>query len=481
MAIAIYNGSVGEALLERIAEIISRYSMVEPGYAVGVAVSGGADSVALLHILFSLAPRWNLRLRVLHLDHGLRGEESREDARFVAALAQALGLPVEIRAADVAGLACRSGENLEQAARDARFAFFRELLTAGTVDRVALGHTRSDQAETVLYRLLRGAGAAGLAGIRPVTRDGFIRPLIETDRGEILAFLKANNIPWREDSSNLDLRFDRNRIRHQLLPQLVRDWNPALPQVLARMAAVAHDEECYWEAEIDRLAPSFLVREPSAVLLRLEGLSDLPRAAVRRLIRRAVSEAKGDLRRFDFLHIERLRELAESRTGAGRLRLPGLEAVRSFGWLRLAPPAPPTPGNDYRYSVSAPGRYPIPGSGKVICLERIAADSTYPFEKSGYNTGREGELDGSRLSASLELRNWRPGDRFRPGGRREAKLKELFQQARIPAWERAGWPVLTSGNRIVWTRRFGVAEGFAPTPGSREVLRVRETRQENAC
>lgn len=465
-------------MLERIAEIISRYNMVETGQAVGVAVSGGADSVALLHGLFGLAPRWNLRLCVLHLDHQLRGEESRQDARFVAELARSLALPIESREVNVGRLAREPGENLEQAAREARLAFFRQVLAAGTVDRVALGHTRSDQAETVLYRLLRGAGTAGLAGIRPVTEEGFIRPLIELDRAEVETFLKVNGIPWREDPSNRDLRFDRNRIRHELLPRLIREWNPAVPEILARMATVAHDEETYWEKEIARLAPSFLVHEPPAVLLRLEGLSDLPRAVARRLIRRAVAETKGDLRRIDFLHTERLFELAESPAGEGRISIPGLEVARSFGWIRLAPVGLPSAGYDYRYRVSAPGRYAIPGSRSLVCLDLITENSIYPLEKSSYNAGREGDLDWSRLSASLELRNWQPGDRFQASGRGEAKLKELFQKARIPVWERAGWPVLTSGGKVVWTRQFGVAEGFAPTPGSREVLRIRETTRE---
>src|SRR5579864_954304 len=224
--------------------------MFQTGQRVGVAVSGGADSVCLLHVLVELGPRWNLRLSVLHLNHQLRGEESREDARFVAELAARLGLPFYLGEADVGRIARKSGDNLEQAARNERSRFFLDYLRSGAADRIALGHTRSDQAETVLFRFLRGSGSAGLAGIRPVTTDGFVRPLLNVDRANIEQYLRERNITWREDSTNLSLDFARNRIRRELLPMLEREWNPAIAETLAHTAEWAREEEAYWEAEI---------------------------------------------------------------------------------------------------------------------------------------------------------------------------------------------------------------------------------------
>ena len=218
--------------------------MLGPGMRVGVAVSGGADSVCLLYVLVELRARWDLRLSVLHLNHNLRGEESRADAEFVRELAARLGLAAVLSEADIAATV----DNLEQAARDARLAFFRETMRTGPLDRVALGHTRSDQAETVLYRFLRGAGTAGLAGIRPVTVDGLIRPLLEVDRAEVERFLRERAIPWRDDSTNASRVFARNRIRHELLPQLARDWNPAIYESLAQVAD--------WALEEPRTCPS---------------------------------------------------------------------------------------------------------------------------------------------------------------------------------------------------------------------------------
>lgn len=463
-------------MLERIAEIIERHAMFGPGERVGVAVSGGADSVALLHILFELRPRWDLHLRVLHLDHRLRGAESEEDAQFVAELAQRLGLPAEVEAADVAGLARDSGDNLEQAARLARQRFFRRFLDDGTVDRVALGHTRSDQAETVLFRLLRGSGTAGLAGIRAVTGDGFARPLLGVNRAEVEEFLRSRGIAWREDSSNRDTRFDRNRIRHQLLPELRRDWNPALDETLANMATVAAAEEHYWETEMGRLAARLLNLRPPAVLLRCDHLRELPEAVARRLLRRAVREAKGDIRRIGFNHVEQMLDLARSPAGDGRIQAPGLDVARSFEWLRLTPPADAANTGDYLLDVSVPGRYPIPGTTSTVHLELSEPGRPYSVEKRGYNTEEGSVLDWGLISGKLELRNWRPGDRFQPAGHRSSeKMKILFHKARIPSWDRVGWPIINSEGTIIWTRRFGVAGHYAPAPDCRRVLRVWET------
>lgn len=454
-----------EELPERVAAEIARHRMFRPGDRVGVAVSGGADSVALLHLLVELAPRWNLMLRVLHVDHGLRGETSREDARFVAELAARFGLGFELREADVRAMARAGGENLEQAARRVRLDFFHGLVARGTLDRVALGHTRTDQAETVLFRLLRGAGITGLAGIWPVTGEGLVRPLLAVDRREVRRYLERRRIPWREDASNRDLALARNRIRLELLPQLERDWNPALVEALARLAAVAQQEERYWEAEIARLAAGHLTRQGGAVLLRCSRLRELPEAVARRLVRYAVGQAKGDTRRLEFDHVARILQLAAAREGRGEVAIPGLEVRRSFDWLRLAAPQPAA---GYSFSVAVPGRYALPEAGGSILLEAVDWEG-------GYNTGGESHLDWSVAAAGLELRNWRPGDRFQPAGRPQGEtMKELFQRARIPSWERAGWPMLTSGGTIVWTRRFGVAEGFAARPGARRTLRVEE-------
>jgi len=463
-------------MLDQVEKTITRYSMFQPGQRVGVAVSGGADSVCLLHVLCALRPRWDLRLTVLHLDHKLRGEESCQDAAFVRALAAALDLPFEFGEADVSALCRETGDNLEQAARTARMEFFRRFLRAGALDRVAVGHTRSDQAETVLFRFLRGAGTAGLAGIRPVTADGIVRPLLDIERPEIEQYLRDHAIEWRQDSSNASAAFARNRIRHTLLPQLTRDWNPAMTETLAHTADWAQAEEAYWESELARLAPAHLTIEPPAVLLRVESLEALPLAVARRLVRRALEIAKGDLRGIGFEHLAGVLELAASAEGHGRLQIPGLDIFRSFNWLRIAPPAVDNLENrNYRLPLPVPGAVRLPGQNFVIHSELFENTEVTKTSDLLYNES-VGRLDWNRISGSLEVRNWRPGDQYQPSGHTGVeKIKVLFHQARIPLWERRHWPVVTTGDAIVWARRFGPAAGFAASPGTSLVLSIRET------
>ncbi len=452
--------------------------MLASGQRVGVAVSGGADSVFLLHALRELAPRWDLRLSVLHLDHCLRGEESRGDAAFVRDLAGELALPFHPGECDVARLCRETGDNLEQVARAARRRFFLGFLEDGRLDRVALGHTRSDQAETVLFRFLRGAGTAGLAGIRPVTPEGLVRPLLDVERSEVEGWLRERGIPWREDSSNADLAFARNRIRRQLLPQLIREWNPALTQTLAQAAEWALAEEAWWEQEISRLAAAHLLVRAPAVLVRTGVLAALPAAVARRLVRRAVALAKGDLRGVAFPHVEAILALAREPAGHGRLQVPGLDIFRSFGWLRLAPPSPGGGAQRFfRLPLAVPGRVTLPDGTTNICIEPLPGPESLRLH-SGYN-GLMGYLDADRISGSLEVRNWLPGDQYRRVGHSTAeKIKEMFQQAKIPLWERRHWPVVTCGDRIVCTRLFGPGAEFAADAGSQAVLIIRETAGE---
>lgn len=429
------------SLIERVAEFVVRHGLFPPGCRVGVAVSGGADSVCLLKVLMELAPRWDLHLRVLHLDHGLRGTESRADAGFVERLAAASGLPFDLRSVNVAAL----GGNLEQAAREARRGFYLGLLRDGVVDRVATGHTADDQAETVLFRFLRGAGITGLAGMRALTPDGIARPLLELRRVEIRSWLSDRGIGWREDSSNAERRFARNRIRLDLLPALERDWNPSLAGTLVQLSRIARDEEDYWEKAVQALAAEHLRMDASAVLVNAKVLAELPPAASRRLVRHTIEVAKGGLSGVEFHHVERVLNLARKRDGHGRLLLPGLDVWRSFGTLRF-----------HRADGGAPA-FP-----HVVWNE---IDTPVPGDC----------LDADRLIGPLTVRNWQPGDAMMLAGHgNETKIKDLFQRHRVPCWDRGAWPMVTSGGHIVWTRQFGVDARFAAGPGCKKLLLVRE-------
>jgi tRNA(Ile)-lysidine synthase len=463
-------------MLHRVAEFIARHRMLDPGQRVGVAVSGGADSVFLLHALRELAPRLNLQLSVIHIEHGIRGAASVADAEFVAHLASTFGLPLHLRHADVPAM----DGNLEQDARNVRQAFYAELIASRTVDRVATGHTRADQAETVLYRILRGSGLAGLSGILPVTRERLIRPLLEVDRSEIEAWLREHGIAWREDATNRERTYARNRLRHEILPLLRAGFNPQLDQALANLATLARDEEDYWEAELARRLQPATSHQP--LVLSTSQLAETPPALARRLVRRAVEFVKGDLRGIDFAHVERVLEMARSAEGHNRMQAPGLDICRSFDWIRIASANPePQPAVDFSVPLQIPGSVELPGSSARIVLQVLEKDaSTQPSVRVPCANVVD-ELDWQRLyggegGPSLELRNWRPGDQYRRVGQTKAeKVKFFFQEARVPVWERRDWPIITYDGKIVWARRFGAAAEFATSPQTRSVLQVAET------
>jgi len=451
-------------MLERVVEINSCYSMFASGQKVGVAVSGGADSVCLLHVLVALAPRWNLKLEVLHLNHGLRGEESEEDARFVAAMAATLGLPVHARRVDLRQV----GENLEQAARNARREFFLSFLNQRRLDRVATGHTRSDQAETVLFRILRGSGLTGLAGVLPVTAEGLVRPLLHVSRPEVEAWLRERGIEWRTDSTNSDPAFRRNLIRRDLLPQLTQEWNPALEDALCQMSVLAQEDEVYWTSVIPEVAGMAVRLDDGAAYVQLESLSKFPAAVQRRLLRHAIRLVKGDLREIEFRHVEEIMRLVRALDGHGRMQAPGVDVLRSLDWLQIARPSSEVlERKNFRLKLEPPCQVAPPGWCSTIHLE-----VTEPG--NGYNGGSD-DVEWTSVSGPLELRNWRPGDRIKRAGQpAEESLKQLFQEARIPLWNRRKWPIITTGDQLIWARQFGVHARCAASSGSRQVLRIRE-------
>ena len=474
-------------LIQQIESFIRRHSLLRTGSRAGVAVSGGADSVCLLHALFELRSRWNLHIEVVHVNHLLRGADSDADENFVRELAQSLGLPFHCRRIDVASL----GPNLEQTARNARRDVFSDLIRSVPLDCVALAHTRSDQAETVLFRFLRGAYTSGLAAMRPATPEGLIRPLLDIHRPAIEEWMRQRGFVWREDRTNLDQHFARNRIRHSLLPALAADWNSNLADLLAQYATLAQEDESYWEGELDRLAPLFMVRSGTAIIVSItrpehgRGFSNLPAALARRLIRRVLQDLKGDLREIEYRHTDAILKLMHSPSGHLRLQVPGVDVLRSFQQVRFSMGRPAPHGGDFEFPIGVPGQVTLPGGERPVCLEIIERQAAINFAPTSGRDTLGADLDWNRiesdlLSASnshteLLVRNWRPGDAYRRAGdRQERTLKALFQLTQIPVWERGSWPTLSAGGRILWVRGFGPAHRYAASAACTRVLRITE-------
>ncbi len=421
-----------------------------------VAVSGGADSVALLHLLARLAPAWRLRLHVLHVDHGLR-EGSARDAELVRALGARLAVPV-----DVATVTVAPSGSLEAAARRARYDALEAAAERVGAQRIATGHTADDQAETVLMRLVGGTGVRGLAGIPPV-RGRVIRPLIACHRAALVEELVRAGIEWVEDPTNADPRFLRNRIRHELLPRLVESYNPAIVEALVRLAGRARETVSALEragaAELARLA----VFAPGAVTLPLAELRALPRPAAAEVLRQAAAALGGHAPLRAWAH-RGLRRLLAAPPPRRAFRLGGVTLEASGPRVRLA--VGPLPDLAER-RLSVPGRLPLPEIGKALEATLAGADRyALPREK-----GRAA-FDADALPGALVVRARRPGDRLEPFGGGERKLKGLLIDAKVPRWERGRIPLVEAHGRILWVA--GVRRGAAApvTARTRRVLEL---------
>ena len=490
---------------------IARQGMVRPGDRLGVGVSGGADSVALLRLFEELQSELGIRLTVLHFNHQLRGEESDADERFVAALAAERGLFYLAGREDVRRAAREQGWNLEDAARRLRYGYFSSVLETGEITRVAVAHTADDQAETVLARLVRGTGPAGLAAIYPIAKIGsgraamgtlVVRPLLHLRRSELREHLQQLGQPWREDSSNSDLHRLRARLRHQILPLIERDVQPAIVKQLGRLAEMAREDEAFWTALIDARLNAVAHRESDATATDAKiavrcadllapfplGLSELSGdaqlAVARRLVRRCVEELRGDCRELTSGHVAQVLRLAKSGISGQSSHLPGIVVQRSFEWLHFYPAARAdsestgdivATDRNFHYSIELESledgvEVRVPQIRRLFRLKMI--DWANFKGETGEDTCT---LDRDLLQLPLVIRNWRAGDSYKPlGSRGVHKLKHLLRARRVDRCERAGWPVLVSGGELAWVRGLPVAAKFAPRERTRVGLVVAE-------
>ena len=481
-------------LYRRVLETIRRHAMIRPGDRIGMGVSGGADSVAMLRIFAELRPHLGIAVLVLHFHHQLRGAEADEDERFVKALAGEFHLEFESGRADVAGEAHLHGWNLEDAARRLRYEFFASVAEARDLNRVAVAHTANDQAETVLSHLLRGTGLTGLAGIYPVA-SLIVRPLLELGREELREFLSDLGQPWREDATNQDTSRMRARIRHQLIPLLLRDFDPTAVTRLSRLAMHAREDETFWRSLEHERFNALVTRESSAAisLSIADFLSPVPlpipaastMALTRRLVRRIFAELRGSREQLTSRHVDCVIDLATKSQSGTRIDLPGVCVERIFDRLCfrnvLAAPDTAQDGEttrrncDFAYTVLRPGRRE---SASIVVTEihrRFNLKMVdWPPAQSDTVVGW-GALDFDRVQWPLILRNWHPGDSYRPhGSRRVRKLKRLLLESRVPRNARGSWPVLTSEGKVIWASRCPVAEELAPHPGTRIGLVIGE-------
>ncbi len=482
-----------DRFIGNIRSTITRFNMLTPGDKVLVGVSGGPDSVALLHGLYALRDEFEMSLHVAHLNHMLRGEAANEEARYVQCLAESLGLGCTVRKVDVRNYADERKVSIELAARDARYDFYLRTAVDIGASRVALGHHAGDQAETVLLRLIRGAGMRGLGGIpavRPLDASGgitVIRPLLGLTSSEIRSYCDEEQLVYYIDASNVSPVYLRNRIRHELIPLLEQDYNPRVVQALCNTAELAQGDDDYISRKVcEKLGQIVEDSSPYNVALSIPALSRQHTAIQRRIIRWTVCRLAGELDDFQFIHVEKVLELAGSGRTGSCISLPGgLQARRDYEriiieWEEMAKSQACPP---FEYKLQVPGRTDIPEACITIDADIFnMKDKPDLFETISSMGKDEAYFDMDLIDENITVRNRRPGDRLYPLGMKgRKKLKDVFIDKKISRNIRDDIPVIIWGREILWVVGLCVSDFAKLSPGTRKVLHLRATRRYQSC
>lgn len=455
---------------DRVQQTIERYEMIRRGDRVLVAVSGGVDSMTLLALLRELQEELDLSLTVAHLDHQMR-RGSAEDARTVIGQAEMLGLPVIHRDIDVPGYIRDQGLSPEQGAREVRYCFFQEAATEVGASVVALGHNLDDRVETFLINLMRGAGLEGLAGMPPVRHEGdirYVRPLIDCSRQEIHSFASHRGIKYRDDPTNRDPQYLRNRVRRELLP-LLRELNPNVHETVGRATETLRRTNEYLRQLARHAYEQALVDEgPGEIALHAGQLKQHGEPIRRYVIREAIRRVKGNLQEIGAVHLEDVLNQIEKGHSGNRIDLPGGVQCRYQGQQVVLTRRP---------TEEPPPRYCFPLEIGANRLDEIGWRFDLEVLQGSHPTtveGLEGRIDCTKMVEPLVVRNRRPGDRFEPFGfEGTKKLQDFFVDEKVPREKRDKVPLMCDRKGILWVVGYRWSERARVTAETRQTLRVR--------
>ena len=457
-------------LIEKAIETIERSAMLARGDRVLVAVSGGVDSVVLLDLLRRLAPQWDLMITMAHLDHGLRSK-SREDAHFVECLGANLGLPVVLERADPGSLERYRALGSEAAAREVRRAFLNRVAGSVGAAKIALGHTASDRAETIIFRLTRGTGPEGLVGIRPVN-GLYVRPLLDVTRKEILAYANERGLSWREDPSNDDLDFSRNRIRHRVLPELGR-INPRLVEAICRSGDLVAELANVTAHLVRDVWPTIATEEAGErIRLSRDALTRQPAEVQSLLLREAFRRVRGNLNGIERRHLDVARSLIASDAARGHADLPRL-SVRVQGHDVLVLRNVEEAVDPAKTTIPVElGRTPLPALGCTMELRLVErASLENPIDP---DDPRVEVADADCMAFPLHVRTRALGDRFAPLGMpTSGKLKDFLINQHVPFYDRSRVPLLCDREKILWAVGLRLSDEVRVTETTRRLLIMR--------
>jgi len=463
-----------------VASYCQRHSIFSPNDRIVVAVSAGADSTALLYILLSLAKQWNLTLGLAHLNHRLRGKESDGDEQFVRNLAKKHNLPLFTESADISKLAEERGEGIEEAGRFARYRFYAHIKEEFLAQKVALGHTASDLVETFLARLMRGSGA-GLPAMAPVRADGIVRPLLGVRKDELDAYLEEREIPYRQDASNVDPTYERNRIRHKLLPLMRQEFNPRIEEAILRTIKLLSTDESYLCQKATEILNSLagtasLQDNKTELFLETEKLQKLPPAILSRIIRLIPVSLSDDHHPPSYERLQGLLEMVYQRRNGLWWLTGSINAQVSSGKLRIFNPArlegKKADGDLCLSEIlnSAENGEPI-STTALIQMMIVPQEEYSPLQIEG--ASHTMLIDADKVKGTPTARSPRPGDRFRPLGLKGSKLlSDLFIDQKIPLWERKRAVVIEDEEGIVGVVGIRIDQRVAPDKNTRRYMLI---------
>jgi len=468
-----------KTLEQRVINFIQQHNLFSTGDKLVVAVSGGADSVCLFHILARQREELGVELHVAHLNHQLRGAESDSDARYVSDLSHKLGIPTTIESRDVATCRDQKAGSLEETAREVRYSFLAEVAARIGTSKVTVGHTRDDHIETIMLHLLRGAGTAGLCGLQyrsvlPYGKSGVqlevLRPLLYVKRQETLDYCQRYRLAPRSDTSNESLSYLRNRVRLELLPVL-KSYNPGIDEALIRLADIAGDDISFIEEQTSLLWKELVREEDEAIYLDINKTFALPHAIQRQVFRRAIKQLRGNLKDVEANHIEAMMDFISKPAGK-KLCLPdGLMLSTEYDRLILASPKAstcPLPRIKGISHINIPGKTGLPGW-------QIRADMVQ--EMVGDDNGLAASFDLAKVGKELMVRRRRPGDRFQPLGMSQTKkLQDFMVDSRIPVSWRDRVPLICSPEQILWVVGWRIDDRVKVTEHTKDILLIKFER-----
>ncbi|MBN2178534.1 MAG: tRNA lysidine(34) synthetase TilS [Deltaproteobacteria bacterium] len=471
-------------MLKRVRETIEKHGMLSYGDRVGVAVSGGPDSVALLNALIMIAPEYGIQLSVLHLNHGIRGEASDNDEAFVREEAKSKGIPFRSKSVSVPDIRKREKGSLEDISRKERYRFFEEIFQEDSLDKIALGHNLDDQAETVIIKFLRGSGMEGLRGMLPV-RDGiYIRPLINVARSEIASFLEKEGIGFVRDASNESGQFLRNRIRNEMIPELRDNYNNALVDTINRTATILRIEDDFIQKTVEGILADWgISRDENEVRIEIKKLTTLHEALRQRIIKELLEDKTSSKKGIGYRHVRAVMDLAEGENVSGVLSLPFHVTVgREYDTISICR------NEDVRHSsgaksrrnvfegettegfscqVKIPCRITVPDAEMSFCFEFVEGNEI------DFSLGNAVFIDYNKIVPPMYIRNVREGDRIQPFGMEGTKkLSDIFIDKKIPKGKRGHIPLVADEKSVLWIPQIALSQRVKITDMTEKVVKA---------